>query len=59
MLDISGVQSPEKKCFMNAINTSPGSGACHWIEPSRGDMAKSLQNPFFPNMNLFKLPLFL
>lgn len=36
-----------------------GSRACHWIEPSRGDMAKSLQNPFFPDMNLFKLPLFL
>ena len=47
MLDISGVEFPEMKCFTNAINISPASGACYWIEPSHGDMAKFLPNPPF------------
>lgn len=47
MLDISGVEFPEMKCFRNAINISPASGACYWIEPSHGDVAKFLPNPPF------------
>lgn len=47
MLDISGVESLEMKCFTNAINISPASGACYWIEPSHGDVAKLLPNPPF------------
>lgn len=45
MLDISGVQSPEKKCFMNAINTSLG------VEPVIG-----LSLPVETWLSLSKIP---
>lgn len=33
-LDISGAESLEMKQPTNAINISPASGACYWVEPS-------------------------